>query len=208
MKHNFLIIPHNHVVEKAETAIIILPEIFGQNQFIQSVAGLLASKNYQPVFLEPLTYNFAYENKDEAHSYFLKTFGFSFADVFTGAIAGLKLNYKRVGLLGFSVGATLAWLCCKNADSGADFVIGCYGSRIRDFLHHQPCAPTLLLFAQNDSFVLEPVVAKLREKPLVTLEVYPASHGFMDSFGPSYHSKEAPKAFEKLLSFIDQQHNN
>ncbi|NLN83807.1 MAG: hypothetical protein GX138_05515 [Firmicutes bacterium] len=202
MRHNFFIIPSNHLVEDAKTAVIILPEIFGHNDFIEDMAKTLTEQKIQPIFLQPLTYRFAYEEGEEAHTYFYKTFGYSFADVFVTAIGGLKKDYQQVGLLGFSVGATLAWLICKNMDSGADFVIGFYGSRIRDFLHLQPCSPTLLLFAQNDSFVLEPVVARLREKPNVNLEVYPAAHGFVDHYGPNYNQVQAEAAKKRMHEFI------
>ena len=62
-------------------------------------------------------------------------------------ITHLSSSYTHIGLIGFSVGATISWLCCNNPKM--DFIIGCYGSRIRDYIHMKPSCATLLIFPEK-----------------------------------------------------------
>ena len=92
-------------------------------------------------------------------------------------------------VLGFSVGATIAWLCSET--SLADGIICCYGSRIRDYLQVKPCCQVLLLFAQYDSFNVQELVNWFKDKKNIAIFSLPAHHGFLDKYNKYYDEKEA-----------------
>lgn len=59
-----------------------------------------------------------------------------------------RTQYETLIVVGYSVGATLAWL---SAASGlCDGVVCYYGSRIRQYLHLAPLCPTLVIVARYE----------------------------------------------------------
>lgn len=189
---------------QADSAVIVLHEIYGINRHITDTCAALHAEGhdvYCPDLLdrpEP----FPYDRRDEAHAYFLEHAGFyqSAARVNLAA-EGIRPRYRRLLLLGFSAGATLAWLC---ADSGLyDGAAGLYGSRIRDYVHAPPRCPALLLFARREaSFDPAPVAAALAALPGVRAELVEAAHGFCDKYGAAYDAKAAAYARRQCLAFL------
>ena len=85
-------------------------------------------------------------------------------------------------LLGFSVGATVAWLCSE-LENGVDGVICYYGSRIRGYQNIMPKCPSLLLFAQEEKlFNASELVNILNKKEFVSAHVIKGKHGFSDPY--------------------------
>lgn len=78
--------------------------------------------------------HFPYVSENEAYDYFMNKVGF---DKPVKSVLNLAKELKTknaaidIFLLGFSVGATIAWRCSQN-DQLFRGVIGFYGSRIRD----------------------------------------------------------------------------
>ena len=71
----------------------------------------------------------------------------------------------KISLLGFSVGATVAWLLSGNGkiDSATCF----YGSRIRNHLDIQPSADVDLYFCREKGFDVEEMIGTLNAKQRV-----------------------------------------
>ena len=65
-------------------------------------------------------------------------------------------------LSAFSVGATISWLCSNNPN--INFIIGCYGSRIRDYIHMKPTCATLLIFPEKASFSVSSFIQTLQQQ--------------------------------------------
>jgi dienelactone hydrolase len=103
-------------------------------------------------------------------------------------------------MIGFSVGATIAWRCCENLK--CDGIVCCYGSRIRDYLLLQPCCPVLLLFAEQDSFDVDSVIMKLQGKSNVERYKLKASHGFMDQYSGQFNMEQTQISKEYISSFL------
>lgn len=187
-----------------DTMVVLLHEIYGINSFIKEIEGriqqfpadtLCVDLNEQRVF--------SYEQTEEAYGWYMKCAGFRKIDDLTEKISHLRKQYKKIYVLGFSVGATNAWLLSQSAE--CDGVICCYGSRIRDYHAVEPRCKTLLLFAKHDSFDVENVVKELKNKKQVDVVTFPASHGFLDPYNQKYDVIYAKQAERLIKDFLLQE---
>lgn len=170
---------------KKKKLLIILPEIYGRNKFIEDEILYYESRGFLvfcPDFYEALGYE-----EDGAYELFMEKVGLngSWLRVLIEAVRG---KYDKVFLLGYSVGGTLAWRQAR----GTDGIISIYGSRIRDYLDERPQVPSLLILSRDEKFELEGA------------HVFDAAHGFMDSHGPNYNSELAKKARFLIDEFLDR----
>ncbi|MGY4786623.1 dienelactone hydrolase family protein [Bacillus sp. OHL2] len=129
-------------------AIILIHEIYGINDHMKSVIQhfeLAGFKVYCPHLLGRVKY-FDEDRKDDAYRYFMNEVGFE-RSINTVLHLAKKIKTKdeeiNLFVLGFSVGATVAWLCSQHGDLFSG-VIGFYGSRIRDYVTISPECETLL----------------------------------------------------------------
>lgn len=182
-------------------AIIILHEIYGVNQFIEEVCSEWNSQGFD-VFCPNMIGRefFTYTEVSEAYEFFTTCVGFDYFENIELFASQLRILYEKVFILGFSVGATIAWRCCEN--DICDGIICCYGSRIRDYMSIQPSCPTLLLFAEEDKFNVTNLVKRLVEKPNVEIFEFKASHGFLDHYSNCFNRGEAQKAKEYISNFM------
>lgn len=177
-------------INNNKKALIVLPEIYGINKFMEDVCFEYHMQGFDvfcPNMLQRTS--FLYSEGSKAYQHFINTVGFDFYIKINQMIDQLKLQYKKVFIIGFSVGATIAWRCCENLK--CDGIIGCYGSRIRDYLLLQPYCPVLLLFAEQDSFDVNSVIKQLEGKSNVEIYKLKASHGFMDQYSKCFSKEQA-----------------
>lgn len=173
------------------TAIIVLHEIYGLNDFMKDIAKQYHQMGFDifcPNFYEE-NQIFSYDCAEKAYTTFMAQVGFDQYTEVNTLIIKLKETYDRVFVLGFSVGATLAWICSEHVSCNG--VICCYGSRIRDYYGVMPKCPTYLIFAKNDSFDVASVVEKLQTKELVEVTVLNTKHGFIDPHSVNYSEANA-----------------
>jgi len=186
----------------SDSVIIVLHEIYGINQHMKLVCENYNRAGFDVIcpdlfyLIEP----FDYSDEEKAYQYFIKNVGFNLAaEQIRKLIAEVKPKYKHVFLLGFSIGATLAWLC-SDGDIGCDGIIGYYGSRIRDYLYINPKCRTLLIFPNKEkSFSVGDLLCTLKKKANVDAHMLNGNHGFCDPFSSNYND-EAFRAAEKLVS--------
>ena len=184
-------------------AVILLPEIYGKNRFVEEVEAGLQARGfavYTPDYYQGRVYD--YREAENAYAAFYRQTGLDFCREVSKLVNRLSHQYEGIYLLGFSVGASLAWRCSENPNCAG--VIACYGSRIRDYLEVVPRCPTLLLFAEEDGFDVPAVVKVLETKPNVTIETYPARHGFLDCHSPCYDPVWAAGAGERIRWFLGE----
>lgn len=94
-----------------DKAIVLLHEIYGINAHIQRSAATWRSRGfdaYTPA-LFPHSAPFAYEQQEQAWRHFSDNVGFDTAAI-VSLLAELRAKYGTLILIGYSVGATLAWL--------------------------------------------------------------------------------------------------
>lgn len=181
-------------INNSETAIVVLHEIYGRNDFIKEVCAEYSKEGFDVYCPNLLATNkpFAYEEAEEAYSYFINGSGFDIYSDILILIQKLKEHYKKVIVLGFSIGATVAWRCCEGPY--CDGIIACYGSRIRDYLYLEPKCHTFLMFAEQDSFDVNSVCEQLKDKSNTEIVRINAQHGFLDKYS-KYYNPEKTKVF-------------
>ncbi len=183
-------------------AIILLHKIYGVNAFINEQRQKFTKYNYDvycPNLLSRSSY--LYEESTEAYSYFTKNVGFKAYNEINFLVNQLKDDYDEVYILGYSVGATLAWLCCENPFCSG--IIACYGSRIRDFTHLNPTCPTLLIFANQDSFDVDHTTKLLVNKQNISIMRFETKHGFLDYYSSNFDKLQATLAETSINRFLN-----
>ena len=150
-------------------AVVLLHEIYGVNNHIQQYKSKFIALGYDvycPNFIQ-LEQPFPYEEEQEAYAYFMNDIGFekSFVQV-QNLLLECKDTYKEIHIVGFSIGATIAWICSELTRITS--VVGYYGSRIRNYLDIKPSCPVLLIYGQSEqSFDVASLVEKLIDIDIV-----------------------------------------
>ena len=191
------------LIKNSDAAIIVLHEIYGINPFMHAVCQkyhLLGYDAYCPNLLGISEY-FPYDRQDIAYAHFIKHGGFARSSLVTDLCKNIGREYKQIFLLGFSIGATLAWI--SSASGMFDGAVCHYGSRIRDHLQLTPSCSVMLLFADEEaSFSPQSILPSLSAIPNVRSEIFNARHGFCDPFSPNYDATAAMKAEKLAQNFL------
>lgn len=186
-----------------KNAVIILHEIYGINCYIEEICTEYNLQGFD-VFCPDIIQRerFLYSEKTEAYQHFINNKGFEYYKVIEDLISKLKLIYDKVYIIGFSVGATIAWRCSEHPK--CDGIVCCYGSRIRDYIELQPLCPVLLLFAKQDSFDVEYVAEQLAGKKNIDIHILQASHGFMDHYSDCFNKEQAQISKMCIREFLNR----
>lgn len=184
-----------------KNVIIVLHEIYGINDFIKSQCLMFKHMGYDVSCPDLLNRkSFKYDEVKEAYAYFMLNVGFDYYHEINRMIDQLKTRYEKVLVIGYSVGATLAWRCSENLN--CDGIIACYGSRIRDFTELDPRCPVLLLPAKECTFDINKMIEKLQDKANLKIISFNAEHGFLDAASSSYDKYLSESAEKYILKFI------
>ncbi len=181
-------------------AVIILHEIYGLNEHILQIARDFLYKGYDiycPDFFSGKI--FSYAEQEQAYDYFINHVKFEAYCMVNQLIQSLRPKYRKIVLLGYSVGATIAW---RSTENGLlDCMVGYYGSRIRDYPDISPKCPALLLFAKKEkTFDVIKLANVLTDK--AKIEILDGRHGFCDPFGSNYCQKSCERARELTFAFL------
>jgi carboxymethylenebutenolidase len=118
------------------------------------------------------------------------------------AVRALAMDGTRVGVVGYCLGGTLAWLAATRID-GVACAVGYYGGGIADHATEQPRCPVLLHFGETDQSIPPEHHARIRAAhPSLPLHIYPAGHGFNCDQRASYHAPSATLARQRTLEFL------
>ena len=134
----------------AKNAVLVLHEIYGINRHIREVCGRYHSLGYDihcPNLLER-KHPFPYSRQDDAYAYFMGRVGFDASAKVDRLLDELSSRYARIFLVGYSVGATIAWLASQNGNCAG--AVCHYGTRIRDYPAITPRCPVLLIAGEHD----------------------------------------------------------
>lgn len=189
--------------KKSDTVIIVIHEIYGINEHMRRVCQSLAAQNFNVICPDLLNGDapFDYSEEDAAYDHFMKNVGFTNAVYkIQNLLLEIEDDYQKVFVVGYSVGATIAWLCSR--DKRVDGVVGYYGSRIRDYIDVSPVCPTMLFFPQEEeSFNVGELISTLASQS-IEVHQYKGKHGFADTYSTSYNPVSAHEAFNELLDFF------
>lgn len=187
----------------AERAVVIIPEIYGINQYILDWTKFFKEQGYDTFCVnlsqEQLVYQYSQSN--EAYQAFVKNNSFERYREIAIDIDELRKYYNKIIVFGSSVGATIAWRL--SASPYCDGMIGFYGSRIRDYLDVNPVCPCLLIFPEQEaSFEVKSIIPRLEQKDKVDTLVLPGCHGFADRYGDYYCEQSGNKGVDMVKYFL------
>lgn len=190
---------------KSNIAIVVLHEIYGINEHIKSACLSFSKQGYSVYSPNLLKTNqvFSYAEENKAYENFINNIGFQDAShQVKEVLMNIKNKYKYIFIIGYSVGATIAWLC--SGEKGmCNGVVGFYGSRIRAYTDIVPQCPVLLFFPEQEkSFAVNRLINYLNKEPNVTVKQLQGKHGFGDPYNKYFVQASYCAANEQMFDFI------
>jgi len=194
---------------EAVAGLVVIQEIFGVNSHIRSVADRFAAQGFDAI--APALFDrvgpgieLGYESDDIAEGRAIRAkiaTDDALADV-AAAVAALRADGRRVGVVGYCWGGSLAWAAATRL-AGVDAAVGYYGGQIAEMADEQPRCPVMLHFGETDASIPMDHVTTMRAKHAdLPLHVYPAGHGFSCDARASYDAPSAALALERTLPFL------
>jgi carboxymethylenebutenolidase len=110
-------------------------------------------------------------------------------------------NVKKIGVVGYCLGGTLAWLSAARLPIHA--AVGYYGGKITQYLGERPKVPVMLHFGEQDQHIPQSEIdAIAKAYPEVAIYTYPAGHGFNRDGSAGYSASCATRARTRTLEFL------
>ncbi|WP_313799658.1 dienelactone hydrolase family protein [Cytobacillus sp.] len=188
--------------KKSDKLIIVVHEIYGINQHMVDVCNLLSEENFDiicPDLFEHIPFD--YSQEEMAYHFFMDNAGFlNGLHKIKNILIDSKDEYSKIFIIGFSIGATVAWLCSE--EEGVDGIVGYYGSRIRDYVNIHPNCPVLLFFPNEEkSFNVNELVSTI-DQPNIDAHICRGEHGFSDPYSSKYNEELAKSTFRETVNFF------
>jgi carboxymethylenebutenolidase len=200
--------------------LVMIPEIYGITQPLIETAARFAAEGFAVLVLEifsrfqrglALSYDEAGHRQGRAyHDAFDYAVGVKDLQAAITALRGRPECNGRVGVVGYCLGGTMAYLAVARTD--ADAATGYYGTRIHNFLDDAKAIsrPLLLHFGERDHTtppeLMARIVPAISANPQVKWHVYPnAVHAFANHGRPNTYNAEATaQADARTLAFFRQ----
>ncbi len=196
---------------KARGGLVVVQEIFGVNQHIRDVADGYAADGYH--VLAPAIFDRAergielgYDKENVATGVALRQkIGLDemLLDI-EACVAALKPAGK-VGIVGYCLGGSLAWLAATRF-KGLAAAVGYYGGMVAKHLGAAPKCPVMLHFGEEDGGIPMSDVAAVRAAvdPTVvqTFSYSGAGHAFNRKGNHAFHEDSARLARDRSLAFL------
>jgi carboxymethylenebutenolidase len=190
-------------------ALVVIQEIFGVNSHIKRVCDGFAADGY--VALAPALFDrvepgyatgYAQEDVERGRNVRQKL-GWDMMVMDTrAAVEELKKTGLKLGVVGYCMGGSMAWLAATRIP-GLAAAVGYYGGAVAEFATEQPRCPVLLHFGETDTSIPREHWDTIREaQPTVPMHIYPAGHGFNCDERGSYHEPSARLARERTIEFL------
>ncbi len=200
---------------KPRAAIVILPEIFGVNKHIRTVADGFAMAGFLAIVPDTFArlkkgVDLGYSPDDIAQGRALKNQAEALpapgvmADVQAAVDHAAQAAGGLVGMVGFCWGGLLTWRAAAQV-SGLNAAVCYYGGgmTLPEELGRQARCPVLAHFGNQDPIIpMDTVEAFRQAQPQVQVEVYEADHGFNCDHRGSYNAPAADLALERSLAFF------
>jgi carboxymethylenebutenolidase len=194
----------------ARGAIVLIQEIFGVNSHIRSVADDYAGQGFHviaPALFDRVQPDLELDyNPDDAKKGMqaIQQIGLEAAlkDVEASiAHARLRWAHLKVGVLGFCLGGSLAWLSATQLNPAA--AVCYYGGQIAKNAAETPRCPVMMHFGVKDPHIGPEDIEKIRQAhPEIPLFVYDAGHGFNCDHRKDFEPVSASLARQRTLEFL------
>jgi carboxymethylenebutenolidase len=196
---------------KARGGLVVVPEIFGINAHMRDVADGYGGDGYHVI--APCIFDRIERDFDRGYGPADREAGIAImrklkpdemvADI-RAVVAKLAPDGK-VGLVGYCLGGSLAWLAAAQVD-GLAATVGYYGGMIAANLDKKPKVPVMLHFGDDDQGIPVADVEKVRatvDPALVRIFRYAgAGHAFNRAGTESWREDSARLARERSLAFL------
>ncbi len=189
--------------------IVVIQEWWGLNDQIKGVARKLAEAGYRTLVPDLYRGTVTLEAAEAAHLMGSLDFGDAATQDIRGAVAHLKQQSDKVGVIGFCMGGALSVLAAVCAPQ-ADAVVSWYGVPPAEAADVSTVAmPLQGHFARQDAFFpaqqVEGFEARLKEgKVDYELYWYDANHAFGNEQGAYYDPDAAKTAWERSMTFFNR----
>ncbi len=202
-----------YLTEPAGTArggVVVLPEIFGVNSHIRSVADGYAADGY--LVIAPALFDRTERGVEIGYSPDEIQRGIALMqavpiDKALLDIAAAMAHVKpagRLGMLGFCWGGALTWQAACRLD-GIAAAVPYYGGGMPDQKALLAKGPVMVHFGETDGSIPLAGAQAFREaQPQVEVNFYPAGHGFNCDQRASFDAASAALARERTLAFLRQ----
>lgn len=184
--------------------IVVVQEAFGVNDYVRSVVDRYAKEGYHAI--APALYDrqradvrLGYQGSDlVAARNFRAALDWDQVVADVGAAVEAVASAGRVGVVGFCVGGSIAWLAAAHLPVSA--AVSYYGRDIVEFFDRPPRCPTMMHYAERDHHIPLGDVEAVREAyPELPIYVFPGEHGFDCDARPSYEVGSAALARARTL---------
>ena len=190
-------------------ALVIVQEIFGVNSHIKRVADGFVADGYvalAPAIFDRAERDFAtgyrQEDIDRGRAVRMKISIDDMVKDIRAAVRALGAPGQKLGVVGYCLGGSLAWLSATRVD-GLACSVGYYGGAIAEHAQEKPRCPVMLHWGETDQSIPPDHWKKVSDAhPNVPMHVYPAGHGFNCDERGSYHEPSAKLARSRTMDFL------
>ncbi len=191
--------------------LIVLPEIFGINTHMREVADGYAADGFH--VLAPCIFDRIERDYERGYAPADREAGIAImrklkpdemlADI--GAAVERLATDGKVGLVGYCLGGSLAWLAASAVD-GLAATVGYYGGMIAANLDKKPKVPVMLHFGDDDQGIpvadVENVKTSVDPNRVQIFRYAGAGHAFNRAGTESWREESARLARERSLAFL------
>lgn len=193
---------------QARGGLVVIQEIFGVNHHIRSVCDRFAALGYvalAPAVFDRYTRNFesgySPPEVEEARKIIPRIDWRAMLRDTAAAVAVLR-DTGKVGIIGYCMGGTVAFLAAGKLD-GLSAAVGYYGGQTAKNADLVPRVPVLLHFGEHDTSIPMSDVEALRlKRPECEILVYNAGHAFNCDERANYEPASAELALKRTLAFL------
>jgi carboxymethylenebutenolidase len=192
-------------------AVVVIQEIFGVNSHIRSICDRLAAAGY--VAIAPALFDrsepgfesgYSPEEVEKARRFVANPDWDAFLRD-TDAARAAVADFGRVGIVGFCLGGSIAFVAATRLD-GFSAAVAFYGGRIDAFADEKPKCPTQLHFGAEDQGIPMSNVESVRKRRAdCDVFVYEgAGHGFNCDQRSSFQPEAAKTAWDRTMKFFSE----
>lgn len=192
-------------------ALVVIQEIFGVNAHIRSVADEFAEDGFlavAPALFDRIRpgIELGYEGRDMQTAMSLVpkiNIDNAVADTAATIDFAVHDSGKKVGVIGYCFGGSVAWLAATRLHPSA--AVGYYGGQIGKLAAEMPSCPVMLHFGRQDAHIPPSVAEAVHAAhPDVEIHWYDAGHAFNCDARASYNATAAKEARQRSLAFLNK----
>ncbi len=196
---------------KARGGLVVIQEIFGVNAHMRRVADGFAADGY--AVIAPAIFDRAekgvdlgYGKEDVDRGVALRK-EIELDDMLVDIAASIEAvkGAGKVGIVGYCLGGSLAWLAATRL-TGLSAAVGYYGGTIANNLGEKPLCPVMLHFGEEDTGIPMSAVEKIRAevdpKRVQVFTYAGGGHAFNRDGNAAFHAPSAKLARERTLQFL------